>query len=188
MSGALYETPRLIARRWRTADRDDLAALNGDPEVMRYFPKTLDRGESDRWFDRIAAAWKRDGFCFPAVESKADSALIGFVGLARFAGAAPFAPAVEIGWRLARRFWGQGYASEAAAAALAYGFERLGLEEIVSFTAVRNRPSEAVMRRIGMTRDPVGDFDHPALPPGSPLRPHVLYRINRSAWRARSRS
>lgn len=187
MSDVLYETERLLARAWREADRDGLAALNADPEVMRYFPARLSRSESDDLFDRIAERWREDGYCFPAVERKSDGALIGFVGLSAVRTNLPFGPTTEIGWRLARRYWRQGYAAEAADAALAYGFETLDKPEIVSFTTVTNEPSQAVMRRIGMVRDPAGDFDHPLVPASSPIRPHVLYRLSRRQWRAARR-
>jgi len=177
----LYETSRLVIRHWRPTDRPALAALNADAEVMRHFPARLTHAESDAFYDRLQAGVAQHGYAFPAVALKADGALIGLVGLARATFEAPFTPATEIGWRLARAYWGQGYASEAARAALAYGFDRLGLPEIVSFTAVPNQASQAVMARIGMTRDAAEDFDHPSLAPGHPLRRHVLYRIRRPA-------
>jgi ribosomal-protein-alanine N-acetyltransferase len=102
---------------------------------------------------------------------------VGFTGLAVTEFEAHFTPAVEVGWRLARSAWGNGYATEAARAALSFGFEEAGLNEVVSFTAPANRRSRAVMERIGMSRDPRDDFDHPGLPGGHPLRPHVLYRV-----------
>ena len=179
MSDILYETPRLVARRWRIADEPALAALCADPEVMRHFPAPLSRAESAAFLGRMRARFAEDGFGFPAVERKEDGAFVGLVGVQRVAFDAPFAPSVEIGWRVARRFWRRGYAREAALGALAYGFGELGLDEIVSFTATVNAPSMAVMARIGMTRDPAEDFDHPALPAGHPLRRHVLYRIRR---------
>lgn len=181
MTDVLYETQRLIIRHWRPTDRPALAALNADADVMRFFPARLARAESDAFYDRLQSGVERHGYAFPAVELKADGALIGLVGLSRATFAAPFTPATEIGWRLARAYWGQGYASEAARAALAYGFSTLRLPEVVSFTAVPNRPSQAVMVRIGMTRDRAEDFDHPGLAPGHPLRRHVLYRIKRPA-------
>jgi ribosomal-protein-alanine N-acetyltransferase len=120
------------------------------------------------------------------VERVADGVLLGFTGLARPSFEAPFTPAVEIGWRLAAHAWGQGYATEAARAALAFGFATVGLEEIVSFTVPANERSRRVMERIGMTHDPRDDFDHPKLPPGHPLRRHVLYRLPRRAWERRT--
>ncbi len=182
MADRYYETERLIARRWRDSDRAAFAALNGDAETMRFFPAPLSRAESDAFIDRIGQRATEDGFCFPAIERKDDGALVGLVGLARIRFDAHFAPAVEIGWRIRRDCWRKGYAAEAAAAALAYGFQELGLEEIVSFTIPANAPSRAVMARLGMTHDPADDFDHPLLPADSPFRRHVLYRIRRADW------
>ncbi|MEW9528193.1 GNAT family N-acetyltransferase [Microbispora sp. NPDC049125] len=172
-------TERLVLRRWRHGDRQPFAALNADPAVMEHFPSTLSRAESDALAGRIEAAFAERGFGLWAVE--AGGAFIGFTGLNVPRFTAHFTPCVEIGWRLARPAWGHGYATEAARAALAYGFGELGLAEIVSFTSVTNVRSQAVMRRIGMTRDPQDDFDHPALDEDSPLRRHVLYRISAPA-------
>ncbi|GIH71493.1 GNAT family N-acetyltransferase [Sphaerimonospora thailandensis] len=164
-------TERLLLRRWRDGDREPFATLNAGPAVMEHFPAPLTREESDALADHIESGFEQRGFGLWAVE--ADGQFIGFTGLS----VPRFTPCVEIGWRLARSTWGHGYATEAALAVLADGFGRVGLTEIVSFTAVPNLRSQAVMRRIGMTRDPEEDFDHPALPKGSPLRRHVLYRI-----------
>ena len=183
MSVAVIEldTPRLRLRRWRTADREPFAALNADPEVMEFFPSPLARAESDALADRIEAAFELQGWGFWAVESKAGGDFIGFVGLAVPRADLPFSPCVEVGWRLAREHWGQGYASEAARVALNAGFEQLGLAQIVSFAVLANRRSRAVMERIGMA-DTGEDFDHPALAADSPLRRHCLYRITRVQW------
>ena len=163
-------------RRWRESDRDPFAALNADPVVMRHFPVALSRAESDALVDRIEACFEEHGFGLWALEHASSGELLGFTGLAPVPPALPFAPAVEVGWRLAAHSWGQGYATEAARSALAFGFES-GLPEIVSFTSTANARSRAVMGRVGMTREPGEDFDHPELPPDSPLRPHVLYRL-----------
>lgn len=184
MTDVLYETLRLRVRRWRPEDRAPLARMNADPRVMRHFPATLSRAESDAFYDRLQEREARDGFVFPALERRSDDAFVGFAGLARAGFPAHFTPAVEIGWRLPPDCWGQGYATEAALAALDYGFETLGVDEIVSFTAVGNRPSRAVMERLAMTHDAAGDFDHPALDASSPLLRHVLYRITRPEWEA----
>jgi RimJ/RimL family protein N-acetyltransferase len=173
-------TDRLILRAWRDADREPFAAMNADPEVMRYFPSTLTREESDRQVDRIVERTASRGFGFWAVEIPDVTEFAGFIGLSVPGFEAPFMPCVEIGWRLARAYWGQGYATEGARASLRYGFETLGVTEIVAFTAVDNAPSRRVMDRIGMTRDPDGDFDHPLVPVGHSHRPHVLYRIRRT--------
>lgn len=175
----LIETGRLVLRRWREDDKEPFAALNADPVVMEHFPATLTREESDTFVERIEAAFEERGFGLWAVE--ADGVFIGFTGLQVPRFTAHFTPCVEIGWRLARSAWGHGYATEAARAALEHGFGTLGLTEVVSFTAVPNVRSQAVMRRLGMTRDPGEDFDHPVLPEGHPLRRHVLYRARRPA-------
>ncbi|MDA0563478.1 GNAT family N-acetyltransferase [Streptomonospora sp. S1-112] len=170
-------TARLILRPWRPEDREPFARLNADPRVMEHFPAPLTRAQSDALADRIEARMAAEGFGLWAVEVAATGAFIGFTGLSRPAFTAHFTPAVEVGWRLAHHAWGQGCATEAATAAVHHGFTRAGLGEIVSFTAVDNLRSQAVMRRLGMTRDPADDFDHPDLPPGHRLRRHVLYRL-----------
>lgn len=176
-------TSRLVLRQWRDDDLEPFADLNADPEVMRYFPAPLDRGQSDAFAARARAAIAADGFGLWAVEVVEEAAFVGFVGLAVPRFEADFTPAVEVGWRLARAAWGKGYASEAGHAALAFGFQELALEEIVSFTAAVNERSRRVMERIGMRRDRADDFDHPLVPAG-PLRRHVLYRVSRPARRS----
>ena len=164
-------------RRWREGDREPFAAINADPAVMEHFPVTLTRAQSDELIDAIEAAFDRDGHGLWALEVRSSGELVGFAGLAVPVFEAHFTPAVEVGWRLARTAWGNGYATEAGRAALEFGFQRAGLGEIVSFTSVGNVRSRAVMERIGMSRDPEDDFDNPQIPPGHPLRPHVLYRV-----------
>ena len=156
---------------------EPFAQLNADPEVMRFFPRRLTPGEVEALVTRIETHFDHHGFGFWAVESRTTGELIGLTGLSIPSFAAPFMPTVEIGWRLARRFWGHGYATEGAIAALRFGFENLDLPEIVAFTAQVNGRSIAVMERLGMKRYPDDDFDHPALPPGHPLQRHVLYRL-----------
>jgi RimJ/RimL family protein N-acetyltransferase len=168
-------TERMRLRRWRRADRAPFAALNADPRVMEYFPSVLTREESDRSADRVDAHFERHGFGLWAVEIPGVTSFAGFTGLAVPAFDAPFMPCVEIGWRLALPFWGCGYATEAARAVVAYGFEALGLEEIVSFTVPGNVRSRRVMEKLGMTHDPRDDFDRPANPEA--FRRHVLYRL-----------
>ena len=168
-------TERLVLRQWTAADRDGYAALNADAETMRYFPSTLSRDESDAMVGRMQAGLESNGWGLWAVEH--DGEFLGFTGLAVPAFEAPFTPAVEVGWRFARSAWGKGFATEAARAAVAFGFDRLGLTEIVSFTTVANQRSRRVMERIGMTTDPADDFLHPRLDADSPIRPHVLYRL-----------
>jgi RimJ/RimL family protein N-acetyltransferase len=172
-------TPRLLLRAWRDEDLEPFAALNADPVVMEFFPKPLDRTESDAAVARIRDHFAAHGYGFWAVEVPGVADFIGFVGLAVPRFEAHFTPCVEIGWRLARAYWGRGYATEAACAALDIGFRDLALKEIVSFTVPANLRSRAVMERIGMTRSPDDDFEHPLLPVGHPLRRHVLYRMNR---------
>jgi ribosomal-protein-alanine N-acetyltransferase len=179
---APLETPRLILRPLREEDREPFAAMNADLEVMRFFPKPLDRAESDRRFDRIAARWARDGFSFGAVEVKGQG-FVGLIGLNRPFWPPHLADHVEIGWRLARPAWGQGYATEAARAWLAHGFGTLGLDEIVAFTVAVHVRSRAVMERLGMSRDPADDFEDPDEPVDSHLRRLVLYRLSRADWR-----
>jgi len=170
-------TDRLQLRHWHEADRAGFAAMNADPEVMTYFPTTLERRVSDAWFDRMNAALDRDGYGLWAVERREDGAWLGMTGLAAPTFEAAFTPCIEIGWRYPSFAWGQGYATEAARVVLEHGFQAAGLAEILSWTTAANLRSRAVMERIGMTRDPAGDFDHPRLPIGHPLRPHVLYRL-----------
>ena len=171
------ETERLVLRRWQLRDRAPFAALNADARVMEFFPSCLTREESDAFVDRIEAAFDELDYGLWAVELKSGGAFIGFTGLALQTFPSHFTPAVEVGWRLAYSAWGHGYASEAAIAALAYGFNAVGLDEIVSMTAATNLRSQRVMQRIGMSRRQSDDFVHPNLPADSPLQPHVLYRI-----------
>ena len=180
----MLTTSRLILRRWQPEDREPFAAMNADAEVMRYFPKLLDRVESDVLAERIDNHFAVHGFGAWAVGMRDAEPFVGFVGLMRPNFEAHFTPAVEVGWRLCRTAWGRGIATEAAAAALRYGFETLELREIVSFTVPANTRSLGVMQRLGMRRDPHGDFEHPRLPEGHAFRPHVLYRLARKAWSA----
>ncbi len=156
--------------------------MSADPAVMEHFPSTLTRAESDAVAERLKAHIERHGFGFWALEAPGVAPFIGFAGLIHVSFEAPFTPAppaiaVEIGWRLAHEHWGKGYATEAARAALAHGFGPLGLPEIVSFTTTTNTRSQAVMARLGMTHDSAGDFDHPNVEDGHPLKRHVLYRL-----------
>jgi RimJ/RimL family protein N-acetyltransferase len=173
---------RLILRPWREDDLDALAPLCADPEVMAHFPAVLDRADSAQLLGRLMAHQAEHGFTFWCLERREDGAFLGFTGLARVGFAAPFVPAVEIGWRLARPFWGRGYALEAARRSLRFAFEDLELDEVVAFTVPANQRSWGVMERLGMRRDPAGDFEHPNLPAGHPLRQHLLYRIGREDW------
>jgi RimJ/RimL family protein N-acetyltransferase len=169
------KTARLQLRQWQERDRDPFAALCADPKVMEYFPATLDRSTSDAMVDRCQALIADRGWGLWAVELQATQEFIGFVGLHMPQVELPFSPCVEVGWRLAAAHWGKGYATEAAQAALQVGFEVLELDEIVSFTAMGNVRSQAVMKRLGMTFS--GTFEHPTLPVGHELRQHCLYRL-----------
>ena len=174
-------TERLILREWRDSDQEPFAELNADPEVMRYMPKRLSREESDEFAQRIQDHFERHGFGWWAVEVRGGESFIGFVGLGFTRYETAFTPCVEVGWRLSRSAWGHGYATEAARRAIRFGFDELGLAEIVSFTVPDNVRSRHVMERLGMNRNPAEDFDHPLLPEGNPLRRHVLYRLARPA-------
>lgn len=177
--GPVLHTERLVLRRWRPADRAPFAALNADPTVMEFMPARLTRVESDAFADRIERGFETNGYGLWAVEVRGGEPFVGFVGLGRPAFEAPFTPCVEVGWRLAREAWGRGIATEGARAAVAFAWDTLGLDEIVSFTVPANRRSRRVMEKLGMRRDPADDFDHPRLAPGHPLRRHVLYRLAR---------
>jgi RimJ/RimL family protein N-acetyltransferase len=169
-------TDRLLLRQWKDSDREPYAALNADPAVMEHFPAMLTRAESDAMIDRLSAGFEQRGFGLWAAEVRETGQFIGFIGLSVPAFEAPFLPGVEIGWRLAKDAWGNGYATEGARAALAYAFGPAALEEVLSFTATTNKPSQRVMERIGMTHDPADDFDDPAVPAG-PLRRCVVHRL-----------
>lgn len=170
------ETPRLRLREWRDSDREPFAAMNADPAVMEHFPTRLDRAGSDALVDRIRAHFDRHGFGLWALELPGTAPFIGFTGLQ----VTPFREEwIEVGWRVARAHWGTGLAPEAARAVVAWSFARLGLDEIVSMTVPANERSWRVMEKLGLTRDPADDFDHPRLAADSPLRRHVLYRVKR---------
>jgi RimJ/RimL family protein N-acetyltransferase len=175
------KTERLCLRQWASSDRKSFARLNADTTVMRYFPAVLSEHESDALADRIQSHIQQHGWGLWAVEIPGVTAFAGFVGLSNPRFQAHFTPCTEVGWRLASEFWGYGYATEAAIAALTFAVQTLQLSEIVSFTARDNLKSIKVMERIGMVRKPDDDFEHPALPEGHPLRQHVLYRSSRAA-------
>ncbi len=175
-------TARLRLRPWTPLDQEPFRQMNADRRVMEYFPALLSDAESDALVDRICIHHQSHGFGLWAVELCATSTFIGFTGLAVPQWNAPFAPCVEISWRLAHPYWGKGYATEAAQAALAFGFGELKLDEIVSFTVAENDRSQRVMQRLRMLRSEKEDFYHPALPCMHPLSRHVLYRLSREAW------
>jgi ribosomal-protein-alanine N-acetyltransferase len=170
---------RVLLRRWREEDLLPFAAINADPVAMRFMPSLLSPEETRAWMERIDAHFREHGFGLWVVELPGIAGFAGFTGLQRPSFEAAFTPCIEIGWRFLPTYWGKGYATEAAGAALAYGFDTLGLEEIVSFTVMANKPSWSVMERNGMTRNPDEDFDHPRLPEGHKLRRHILYRKRR---------
>jgi RimJ/RimL family protein N-acetyltransferase len=170
------ETERLILRHWRPDDVEPFVAMNSDPRVMEFYPKALNRPETEAMIATIERGIERHGFGLWATELKRTGQLIGFIGLSVPGYPLPFSPCVEIGWRLAFDQWGQGYAQEGARAALTFGFDRVGLKEIVAYTAVINSRSRRVMEKIGMTYDSAADFDHPRVLENDRLRRHVLYR------------
>jgi ribosomal-protein-alanine N-acetyltransferase len=178
MDGMELRTERLRLRRWEDRDRQPFAGLNADPVVMEFFPATLSSADSDAFVDRIETCFEQHRFGLWAVDLLETEEFIGYVGLWPATFDAHFTPAIEVGWRLASRFWGSGLAPEGARAAIADGFDRLGVDEIVSLTAAINHRSRRVMEKLSMTHDPLDDFEHPALPVGHPLRPHVLYRVS----------
>jgi RimJ/RimL family protein N-acetyltransferase len=175
-------TGRLWLRPWRDEDVEPFAVMNADPRVMEHFPALLSRQETEAMVGRIRAHFAQHGWGLWALEVPGVTPFAGFVGLSTVPFTAPFTPAVEIGWRLAPAHWGSGYATEAARAALGVAFDRLGLSEVVSFTAPANMRSRRVMEKLGLHHSPAEDFEHPRLPPGHPLRLHVLYRLRREEW------
>ena len=171
----VVQTDRLVMRRWRDGDRAAFAAMNADPVVMRYLPATLGRAASDALIDRIGDLFDRQGFGLWALEVTGTGDFIGFTGLNPMPPGVPGAGGMEVGWRLARHAWHHGYATEAAMAAVDVAFTGVGLAEVWSMTAVLNEPSQAVMRRLGMVLH--ANFDHPSVPVGHAVRPHVVYRL-----------
>jgi RimJ/RimL family protein N-acetyltransferase len=191
MQAITLTTPRLLLRPWRDDDLDAFAAMFDDPAVMEFLMPArgrmsacadADRAAIEAIVGRVRAHFDRHGFGWWAAELRETGAFIGFIGLSYIAFEAHFTPAVEIGWRLASAYWGQGYAAEGARAALAAAFTQLSLAEIVAITVPANMRSRRLMERIGMTHDPADDFDHPRLAEGHPLRRHVLYRITKAQW------
>lgn len=179
--GPTLHTDRMRLRPWRPGDLEAFAALNADPRVMRWFPRPLTRDESDAVAARIQNGFRTEGFGFWALETDAVP-FGGFVGLQRPAYEADFLPAIEIGWRLDPRLWGQGLATEAARAALAHGFGTADLEQIIAVAPRANVASLAVMARLGMSCDPAEDFDHPALTDHPEIRRCALHRLSRSSF------
>lgn len=182
MKPPMLRTDRLILRRWMDRDREAFARINSDPEVMRYRLRTLSPQESNDLLDEIESSFDRNGFGIWAVEPKGTPGLIGYIGLEVASEEMPFRPLVHIGWHLALPAWHHGYATEGAAAVLDFAFGLAGLPEVVAHTTARNERSRAVMHRLGMTHNPVDDFDAPWYPRGHPNRRFVLYRVTKDAW------
>lgn len=178
----VLRTQQLILRRLRPNDIDAFAAMNADPEVMRYFPANLSRAETKALMMRMDRHFERHGFGWWAVEMRGTAVFAGFVGLLVPAFHAHFTPCVEVGWRLVRSAWGRGFATEAGQASIDFAFEHLGIDQIMSMAVADNWRSRRVMERLGMARRVEDDFGHPKLPFDHPLRPHVLYRLSRKAW------
>ncbi len=176
MSVTELDTERLVLRGWRETDRAAFHAMNSDPQVMATIGPAMTRAQSDAFMNRITHHFDEHGFGVWCVEF--DGEPVGYTGFM-----VPwFRDGVEIGWRIRSEFWGKGIAPEAARECLRHGFEELGFDEIISFTAATNSSSRRVMDKIALTRDPDADFDHPSVPERSPLRPHVLYRLRRADW------
>ena len=174
-------TPRLILRQWQESDKIHFARLNADQEVMKFFPRKLTAEESGAMADRIRVGIDEKGWGFWAVELKSENQFIGFIGVNQPMYNLPFSPCIEIGWRLARQYWGSGLATEGARAALNIAFSKLEFDEIVSFTPLINIPSISVMKKLGMT-DSNQNFIHPQVPEDSSLSEHVLYKITKDEW------
>lgn len=179
------ETDRLVLREWRYSDSEPFAAMNADAEVMRYFPNPLSRKASDAFIRRIMDEIRMKGYGLFAVALKSTGEFIGYVGLHEITFDSDIKGETEIGWRIDKRYWGRGYATEAATAVLDFA-RAAGLRRIYSFTAAINTPSERLMQRLNMTK--LGEFDHPALSEGERLRRHVLYGIDLSSHPRRKKS
>lgn len=174
------ETPRIILRQWQAKDYAEFAAMNADTDVMRYFPSLLTRTESDALTDKFATLIAEKGWGFWVAELKQSQAFIGLVGLNEPTDL-PIGNCIEVGWRLSKAYWGQGLATEAAAASLHFAFSVLHQERVAAFTAVQNIPSRKVMERLGMSnRDK--NFLHPRVEEESDLKEHVFYEICREEF------
>ena len=183
---SMLETDRLLLRQWKASDYSAFAKISGDTDVMEFYPKPLNVAESNAMADRIRGLINKRGWGFWAVEIPKQQGFIGFVGLHIPSEQLPFSPCVEIGWRIAKEHWGKGYATEAARAALDYGFSELGFDEIVSFTTLANLRSQRVMQKIGMS-DVKENFMHPDIDRSHPQCEHVLYKLTQSDWIKRER-
>ncbi len=186
MHTQFLQTQRLLLRRWKVSDLESFASMNADAKVMEFYPNTQTFEQSRGLVERAESRFDSDGFGLWAVEICATGEFIGYVGLSQIKFESHFTPCIEIGWRLASGHWGNGYAPEAAREVLRDGFDRLNIEEIVSFTATLNRKSIRVMEKIGMKRESKDDFLHPLIDDGHPLKPHVLYRLSKTSWSNRN--
>ncbi|MBH1964833.1 MAG: GNAT family N-acetyltransferase [Comamonadaceae bacterium] len=171
-------TPRLLLRQWRESDLEPFRVMSADEEVMKYFTSPLSMQESDQMAQRCQALITERGWGFWAAQELDSKQFIGFIGLHIPIAALPFSPCIEVGWRLAQDYWGKGLATEGARACLKFAFDELKADEVVSFTSIQNRRSEAVMQRLGMARDKE-TFFHPAIDKDHRLSEHCLYRISR---------
>lgn len=176
---------RIGLRKFRSGDLDAMSAINADPQVMEHYPSTYDRHQTQDFIQRVNGKIDENGFSMWAAELIATGELLGFVGISKVPFEEDFTPAVEIGWRLAKKHWGHGYATEAANACLQFAFEKAQLDSVVSFTSLPNERSEKVMQRIGMTK--VGEFDHPKIEKGHRLQKHVLYKISKADWQEKQK-
>lgn len=177
-------TERLILRTWRPEDREPFAAMNADPEVMRFFPETLTEAETDAAIARFERYFAETGITFFAVEEQATGRFIGTIGMRHAPANLPVAPVIEIGWRLGKDVWGKGIATEGARAVVRTAFVDLGFPRVLAFTTPPNTPSRRVMEKVGLLREAELDFDHPDLPPEHPMRRHVVYAVDRDTWLA----
>lgn len=178
------ETDRIILREWQENDLKPFTKLNADPLIMEYFPRVLEESGSKRLFKHFQEHFKKHGYGLYALENKTSHEFMGFVGLNKIEFDAPFTPATEIAWRLDYEYWGKGYATEAARAVLNHAFKTLKLDEIVAYCVYDNDRAIHVMEKLGMKRDPKGDFDYPKLPKGHPLGQHILYRLKKKDYAA----
>ncbi len=178
------ETDRIILREWEEKDFEPFMRLNADPLIMEYFPRVLDEARSKHLFKHFQEHFKKHGYGLYALENKTNHEFMGFVGLNNIDFDAPFTPATEIAWRLDYGYWGKGYATEAARAVLAHAFGKLKLDEVVAHAVYDNDRAVHVMEKLGMKRDPKGDFAYPKLPKGHPLGQHLLYRLKRKDYQA----
>jgi RimJ/RimL family protein N-acetyltransferase len=175
--GPELRSERLLLRRWQAEELEPCAEMNADPQVMEHLPRPYSRAESAAFIAQMEHSFDEHGYGLWALELIGEAPFVGCVGLLDVRHELPFAPAIEIGWRLARPWWGRGFATEAASAVVAHAFGKLALRELVAYTARRNERSRRVMQRLGMRHDADEDFCHPALAAGDPLAPHVLYRL-----------